>query len=796
MTADPAPRTVVLDVRCLQDPNYARRGVGRHALALLRGAPPGLRLTGLVDPALPPLVPEARSLFQDVHANAYACAAASSGRRPAGFVALSPMTHDPLFASRLLADRALPRAAVVYDFIPRRFPERYLPGPAERLNYATALWWLRRCDLFAPISHATAAELRALLGVPERDIAVTGAPLDPIFEAARDLGHGPPPAHVLVVGGGDSRKNPEVVVRAHAGSAALQRDGIPLVVAGNYDAAAARAFRAIAAASGGRPDLVQVPGHVPDAALVGLYAAALAIVCPSLDEGFSLPVVEGMAAGVPCLASDIPAHRELVEDASQRFPATDDAALAALLERVANDPAWRAAALARQALMWPRFRAPAVAARFWTALLRRLDRSHQARDHQARAPAAPAIHRGRRPRLALLSPLPPDRSGVADYTAATCRSLAGLVDLQVFTNTEQPAPLPGTAPAAPLSALPHLLPEFDRVVSVVGNSHFHLPIFDLLQRYGGACIAHDARMFGFYRYLLGQERALAVASRELGRAVGAPEMDTWLADEGRLEALFLGEVAASAAPAIVHSPITARLFAERYGVRPAYLPFSIYRPWSPAELTPARRAAARARLGLEPNEVAIATFGFVHVSKAPEECVWALDLLRGWGVPASLHFVGGAETLPDGGVGLLALAERLGLAGKVRLAKGFVSEQTYCDHLVGADLGIQLRTYGFGSVSGGLLDCAAAGLPSVANQSLGDAVEVPRGYVRCIPDALSPLLLAEALAGLLEAGPGAVEREAERRAFSAERSFDAYARGLCDTLGLDLARADRRSSAA
>ena len=34
------------------------------------------------------------------------------------------------------------------------------------------------------------------------------------------------------------------------------------------------------------------------------------------------------------------------------------------------------------------------------------------------------------------------------------------------------------------------------------------------------------------------------------------------------------------------------------------------------------------------------TFGFVHETKAPAECIWALEMLRGWGIGASLHFVG------------------------------------------------------------------------------------------------------------------------------------------------------------
>jgi glycosyltransferase involved in cell wall biosynthesis len=775
MTGDGGGRSIVLDLRCLQDPNFANRGVGRHALLMLRHAPPNSRIVGLTDSSLPSLAPEVRDVLAATRANSYAVSwAGSPSHQPACVVMLSPMTHDPLFLARLLSDPAVLRAAVVHDFIPRRSPERYLPGPVQRLNYANALRWLARCDLFLPNSRSSGDDVAALLGVPWSAIEVTGCPLDTQFEAlaAEERER---PRHLLVLGGQDTRKNPHVVIRAHARSPEMQQGaGVPLVVAGNYAANDAQAFRAMAVAAGGRESLVEVPGHLPDAALVTLYRRAWAVVCPSRDEGFSIPVIEGMAAGSPCLASDIPAHAELVTDPDCRFPPEDEGVLRRELKRVMADAAWRSAILARQAEVWPRFRAQAVADRFWGALLRRLRF------------AAPAVLRRVPPRVALMTPLPPDRSGVADYTAAACKELGKLVDLHVFSETERPAPLPGAATVRPLSALPHVSHHgFDRVISVVGNSHFHTRIFEMLLRYGAACIAHDARMLGFYRVLLGQQRALRVASQELGRPVTEAELNIWLGDEGKLEALFLGEIVESASPTIVHSPVTARKLHERFGVEPVYLPFCIYRPWCPDELTPKRRAAARERLGIADGEVAIATFGYVQAGKAPAECIWALDVLRDWGIPASLHFVGGLE--PDGPMttGLVALVAELGLESQVHFAEGYVSEQVYRDYLLGADLAVQLRTYGLGGLSGAVLDCAAAGLPTVTNESLAAAVGVP-DYVRSIPDALSPLLLAEAWTDLRGQGLCAERPESARRAYSEQRSFRTYSLELCQALGLDV----------
>lgn len=771
-------RAIVVDARCLQDPDYARRGVGRHSLALLRHAPEGFRLIGLVDPCLPDLIEEASDAFDALRINAYAAhSGAAPNDRPVAYISLSPMTHDPLFGGRILADSALLRVGVVYDFIPRRHAARYLPGEVDRLDYAVRLRWLAACDLFAPNSQSTADDLVALLGVARRRVTVTGSPLDPAFECATSQAGLAQHRHILVVGGGDPRKNPEAVVRAHARSPTLQAARIPLLIAGNYGPDQAHALRGLSEASGGQPDLVEVSGHVEEQALVGFYRSARVVVCASRDEGFSLPVIEGMAAGAIVLVSDIPPHAELVPDAQRRFPADDDEAIATLLERAWSDEAWRRRVLAEQSQIWPRFRASEVASRFWAPLMARL----------GVPPSAPAVLHNRRPRVALLSPMPPDRSGVADYTAATCSELGRLVELHVFTETANPSPVPLAASVRPLDALPCLLPSFDRVVGVLGNSHFHLRIFELLQTYGAAIIAHDARMLSFYRIVLGENRAIAEASRELGRVVTPDELLTWLADESGLEALFLGEIASAAAPMIVHSPVTAELVEQRYDIKPVCLPFSIYRPWTPEELTKIDRAAARRRLNLPNENVVIATFGYIHPCKAPEECIWALEILRRWKVPASLHFVGGVENLEDGGEFLLNLAERIGVGEHVKIVGKYVSEQTYRDYLVGADLAIQLRTYHLGGLSGALLDCAAAGLPTVSNAALAKAVGVPRGYIRSIPDALSPLLLAEALAELVASGMCDIRPETQRREFSEQRSFRLYSELLCNALHLETA---------
>jgi len=85
------------------------------------------------------------------------------------------------------------------------------------------------------------------------------------------------------------------------------------------------------------------PGHgyVSEDELLALYRAAAVFVLPSLYEGFGFPLLEAMACGAPCIASDDPALAEVSGGAALHFPRGDPGALRLLLGRVLHDPPLR-----------------------------------------------------------------------------------------------------------------------------------------------------------------------------------------------------------------------------------------------------------------------------------------------------------------------------------------------------------------------------------------------------------------------------------------------------------------------
>ncbi|MDE8349621.1 MAG: glycosyltransferase [Acidocella sp.] len=741
---------IIFDLRCFQNPSPVRRGIARHAMMLLatvRGAFPQARVLGLMDQALPNLPEDVRGLADEVIKTA-----GLVGRGDAIFINPSPLEGDQVFVARLLLNQSVLRVAALYDFIPYEAPELYMKTASERLAYGSALVWLRHYDVLLSISETTKVLLTKILPVGP-DCVVTGVavsllPASPLALLPVLAIEDTTKRHIFCAGGDDARKNIALLIKAHAGSAILQARKIPLVVTGAYQPDAVRYFYGLVAAAGGNASLLRLVGLATTEKMQSYYRNAFCVVTPSRREGFSLPVVEAMQASVPSIASDIPTHAELVRDAALRFGVDDVAGLRGLMERVVREPDFAAEIVAGQREIWPRFTPDKVAARCWAPV--------QARLQHAKMRSTPK----RRARVAVISPMPPVASGVADFTSAMLQALAKNVDVFVFP--------PGSAQA-------YIEPYYDRVLSVVGNAaDHHLATLAHVQRYGGACLCHDSRLINLYEQALGLSGAAKIASRELQRNVSADEISLWLADENARQADFLGEIAAAARPLILHSKLAAQSLCMR-GISAYWLNFPIYRPWD-APISLAQKQAARARLGLHGN--VIISLGFIMPSKGLAPALHAMTRLRVMGVQATLVWVGqpACDLAP-----WRAQALALGVADNVVFSTGFVDEARYRDFICAADVGLQLRLGGRGNISGALQDCIAAGLPCVASNDLAQGAAAPH-YVSRVNDMPEPDEIAQALAAWLQA-PRVTD--AERADYAQNHSMARYAEGLCRLLELD-----------
>jgi len=147
-----------------------------------------------------------------------------------------------------------------------------------------------------------------------------------------------PDRYFLCVGTLEPRKNHVRVLHAFE-EAEASMPGIKLVIAGRRGWGEAP-FRSRLRNSPAR-DRIILFEEVDDSMLTRLYKGAIALVYPSLGEGFGLPVVEAMSIGCPVVASDLPPFPEVAGMDAVLVDPFDPDAIRSALVRVANDRALR-----------------------------------------------------------------------------------------------------------------------------------------------------------------------------------------------------------------------------------------------------------------------------------------------------------------------------------------------------------------------------------------------------------------------------------------------------------------------
>lgn len=258
---------------------------------------------------------------------------------------------DVLFVPAHVLPRNAPKRSVVtlHDVGFRRFPEAYKPIQRWYHEYTTK-HIVKSGARILTVSEFCKREIMELYGAREEQILVTPLALDhakfrvldrtltqPVLE--RFKLHEP---YVMYVGRLERKKNVAMLVEAFVRfkSARGVGDPLQLVLVGQPGAGAPELLQAIE--KSGVKDEIRVLGYVTEEEKAALLNRTLALVHPSLYEGFGITLLEAMACGAAVAASHVASLPEVAgeENAIWFDPMNVDTCVAAL-ERIVDDPGGR-----------------------------------------------------------------------------------------------------------------------------------------------------------------------------------------------------------------------------------------------------------------------------------------------------------------------------------------------------------------------------------------------------------------------------------------------------------------------
>jgi glycosyltransferase involved in cell wall biosynthesis len=251
---------------------------------------------------------------------------------------LAHPTYYTLLSQREIADYLCPTVITVWDMIHELFPALDPSGRVAQQKQRA----VEAADAILCISENTKRDLLARHRVDEKKVLVTylGTDLDATLVEGDE--HTPSRPYFLYVGARAGYKNFDGLLSAFAQAATLVSDIALCAVGSQFSREETKRIAEL-----GLTGRVEAYSKVSDRQLAALYGHSIALVYPSLYEGFGIPPLEAMHCRTPVVASNRASIPEVVGDAGILFDPDRAKELTDILVSLARDPASREALIQR-----------------------------------------------------------------------------------------------------------------------------------------------------------------------------------------------------------------------------------------------------------------------------------------------------------------------------------------------------------------------------------------------------------------------------------------------------------------
>ena len=380
------------------------------------------------------------------------------------------------------------------------------------------------------------------------------------------------------------------------------------------------------------------------------------------------------------------------------------------------------------------------------------------------------------PRLAYVSPLPPERTGIADYSAELLPALAAYYQIDLIV--EQPLVegqwIHEHCTIHDADWLREHADRFDAVLYHIGNSSYHSFMVELMDDVPGIVVLHDFFISDLNRTMSGRDNSHRQTLQTLYYGHGYPALANPLGEATSFDYPVNRKMLQQAKGVIVHSEVSLRLARQWYDQQAGA-------DWAlvPLLREPAHtqdREELRRQLDLPQDAFVICSFGLLGVTKLNHRLVQAwLDSELALDPTCMLVLVGVAGETPYCKQVLKTIADS-GLGARIRVT-GWCDNSTFKQYLACADLAVQLRTLSRGETSATVLDCMNNSLPAIVNAN-GSMADLSPLAVYLLNDEFEDADLTRAME-LLWRDPQARRELGERgRAIIADQHDPHYCAGL------------------
>jgi glycosyltransferase involved in cell wall biosynthesis len=640
----------------------------------------------------------------------------------------------------------IPKAVIHYDLIPMMFDDYYLSSPEQKVRYLSKLEELKKADLFLAISESSQKEAVELLGLDSTEVINISSAADDIFNNNYYPNDGEIVANfgidkdfLLYTGSMDCRKNIAGLIRAFGKTSDAVRNSVQLVIVCATTKEDRDYLMWIASTAGLSNENVHILGYVSDLQLLNLYKNCKLFVFPSWHEGFGLPILEAMSCGAAAICSNTSSMPEVIGYDNALFDPFSDEDIAKKIEYYVSNPSALEELKNHCTKKSSEFSWAITGAKACSALGDLVRKKK------------PCTSYTRRKRLAFVSPMPPQKSGISDYSLELLPELSKHYDITVVLDDEffaQNEHRYYTAVSAEYFKNNKGL--FDRVLYHFGNSTLHAHMFELIEKIPGVVVLHDMYLSHIlanldYRNILpGLWANSLYESHGLNAVI---ERFTRSDVEGLLWDLpcSLG-VLKHALGVIVHSESSRKLADKYYGNSVGSQIDVIPLLKSPPQRN--IKEKARIELGIDTNSFVVCSFGFIGETKLNDR------LIEAWiksdfasANKCKLVFVGDIPS-SEYGISIKKMVRENSDRFDIEIT-GWIDEDVYKKWLQAADVGVQLRTRSRGETSAAVLDCMNYGLATIVNAN-GSMAELPSTTVKMLDDDFTVESLKQSLFQLFE----------------------------------------------